>query len=53
MDIKLGANQIDAGAKNLLTIKKQFEADPQGKAAFSAVWSMRPTSGRMGYLWCR
>lgn len=31
MDIKLGANQIDAGAKNLLTIKKQFEADPKEK----------------------
>lgn len=30
-EIKLGANQIDAGAKNLLTIKKEFEADPKGK----------------------
>lgn len=30
-EIKLGTNQIDAGAKNLLTIKKQFEADPKGK----------------------
>ena len=30
-EIKLGANQIDAAAENLLTIKKQFEADPKGK----------------------
>ena len=30
-EIKLGANQIDAAAKNLLMIKKQFESDPKGK----------------------
>ena len=30
-EIKLGANQIDAAAKNLLEIKKQIEADPKGK----------------------
>ena len=30
-EIKLGANQIDAAAANLLTIKKQFEEDPKGK----------------------
>lgn len=30
-EIKLGANQIDAAAENLLEIKKQFEADPKGK----------------------
>jgi len=30
-EIKLGANQIDAAAKNLLNIKKEFEADPKGK----------------------
>lgn len=29
--IKLGANQIDAAAGNLLEIKKQIEADPRGK----------------------
>ena len=31
-EIKLGANQIDAAAKNLLDIKREFEADPKGKA---------------------
>lgn len=30
-EIKLGANQIDAAAENLLNIKKEFEADPKGK----------------------
>lgn len=30
-EIKLGANQIDAAAANLLEIKKQIEADPKGK----------------------
>ena len=30
-EIKLGANQIDAAAENLLAIKSQFEADPKGK----------------------
>ncbi len=30
-EIKLGANQIDAAAANLLTIKKQIEEDPKGK----------------------
>ena len=30
-EIKLGANQIDAAADNLLKIKKQFEEDPKGK----------------------
>lgn len=30
-EIKLGANQIDAAAGNLLEIKKQFENDPKGK----------------------
>ncbi len=30
-EIKLGANQIDAAASNLLEIKKQIEADPKGK----------------------
>ena len=30
-EIKLGANQIDAAAENLLAIKKQFEADFKGK----------------------
>lgn len=30
-EIKLGANQIDAAAKNLLEIKKQIEEDPKGK----------------------
>ncbi|HIT04177.1 MAG TPA: ATP-binding protein [Candidatus Caccocola faecipullorum] len=30
-EIKLGANQIDAAAGNLLQIKKQFENDPKGK----------------------
>ena len=30
-EIKLGANQIDAAASNLLGIKKQIEADPKGK----------------------
>lgn len=30
-EIKLGANQIDAAAKNLLDIKKQIEAEPKGK----------------------
>ena len=30
-EIKLGANQIDAAATNLLEIKKQMEADPKGK----------------------
>ena len=29
-EIKLGANQIDAAAENLLKTKKQIEADPQG-----------------------
>ena len=31
IEIKLGANQIDAAAENLLEIKKQIEADPKGK----------------------
>lgn len=31
-EIKLGANQIDAAARNLLEIKKAFENDPKGKA---------------------
>ena len=30
-EIKLGANQIDAAAENLLKIKKQIGADPKGK----------------------
>lgn len=30
-EIKLGANQIDAAAANLLKIKKQIEADPKGQ----------------------
>lgn len=30
-EIKLGANQIDAAAQNLLSIKKEIEADPKGK----------------------
>jgi len=30
-EIKLGANQIDAAAENLLRIKKQIEEDPKGK----------------------
>lgn len=30
-EIKLGANQIDAAAENLLNIKKQIEDDPKGK----------------------
>lgn len=30
-EIKLGANQIDAAAANLLAIKKQIEEDPKGK----------------------
>ena len=30
-EIKLGANQIDAAAANLLEIKKQIEAEPKGK----------------------
>lgn len=31
-EIKLGANQIDAAARNLLEIQKAFENDPKGKA---------------------
>lgn len=30
-EIKLGANQIDAAAQNLLDIKNAFESDPKGK----------------------
>ena len=30
-EIKLGANQIDDAAKNLISIKKEFEDDPKGK----------------------
>ncbi|MCQ2445714.1 MAG: DUF4143 domain-containing protein [Clostridia bacterium] len=30
-EIKLGANQIDTAAANLLSIKKQIEEDPKGK----------------------
>ena len=30
-EIKLGANQIDAAAENLLDIQRQFQADPKGK----------------------
>ena len=30
-EIKLGANQIDATAGNLLEIKKQIKADPKGR----------------------
>lgn len=30
-EIKLGANQIDTAAQNLLDIKKSFENDPKGK----------------------
>lgn len=31
IEIKLGANQIDAAAQNLLSIKENFEKDPKGK----------------------
>lgn len=31
-EIKLGANQIDAAAENLLLIQKEIAADPKGKA---------------------
>ncbi|MGN1164123.1 MAG: ATP-binding protein [Candidatus Ornithospirochaeta sp.] len=31
-EIKLGANQIDAAAENLLNIKKSFDEDPKGKS---------------------
>jgi len=31
-EIKLGANQIDDAAENLLKIKREFEQDPKGKA---------------------
>lgn len=31
-EIKLGANQIDAAAKNLLEIKRAFDNDPKGKS---------------------
>ena len=31
-EIKLGANQIDAAAENLLKIKKEFTDDPKGRA---------------------
>lgn len=30
-EIKLGANQIDAAAENLLRIRQEFEKDPKGK----------------------
>ena len=30
-EIKLGANQIDAAAKNLLDIQREMTADPKGK----------------------
>ncbi|MGN0907053.1 MAG: ATP-binding protein [Bullifex sp.] len=30
-EIKLGANQIDAAAENLINIRKAFEEDPKGK----------------------
>ena len=30
-EIKLGANQIDTAAENLLKIKRQIEEDPRGK----------------------
>ena len=30
-EIKLGANQIDAAAENLLAIKRKFEEDPRGR----------------------
>ena len=30
-EIKLGANQIDAAAENLLDIQRQFQADPKGR----------------------
>ena len=30
-EIKLGANQIDAAAANLLAIQKQISEDPKGK----------------------
>ena len=30
-EMKLGANQIDTAAANLLSIKKQMEEDPMGK----------------------
>ncbi len=30
-EIKLGANQIDAAAKNLVEIRDEFESDPKGK----------------------
>ena len=32
-DIKLGANQIDDAAKNLLNINKKIKNDPKGKPA--------------------
>lgn len=31
VEIKLGANQIDAAAQNLLSLKKSFENDPKGR----------------------
>lgn len=55
-EIKLGANQIDAAAENLLEIKKQIETDPKGKpppcCASCAGWRMRPISDRTGCSWC-
>ena len=32
-EIKLGANQIDEAAKNLLDVNKKIEKDPKGKPA--------------------
>ena len=40
-EIKLGANQIDTAAENLLKIKRQIEEDPRGKPPAGALRSVR------------
>ena len=55
-EIKLGANQIDAAASNLLEIKNKSKWIPRvNRPRYSvscAVWPMQHISGRMACLWC-
>lgn len=56
-EIKLGANQIDIAAANLLEIKNRFQKTPRANHllfyASCATWPTRPISAWTGCLWCR
>ena len=56
-EIKLGANQINVAASNLLEIKNKSKRIPRvNRPRYSvpcAVWPMRHISDWMTCLWCR